>query len=277
MRVGPHRPDAVGEHEPARRRSRSASRSCRAGRSPTARWATSSGRGRRPVAEVVGAGDALRRAVVTGQRGEPPADPAREQGQALVGGGRPEQRRRREAQEVGRGSSCWLMADAVEGGVRGVVGDRAVVVDEPDEPGVLHAVGLGGRSRARAPARRAAVARGSARRSCAAASRRSGVAVLGRCGGCRAGRRARSSRSSSSSAVNVGSEVVEHAGGDSPSPSVGERRRNARGVEQAGRRSVPNVANGLGRVDRDRRRGGRRRRCGSRWTTGGPRRCRARS
>ena len=86
-RVRAHRADAVGEHEPALvgldRRPAVADLD----RLPRLVGDVERRR-RRPAPDVVGEGDARSLAVVAGQRGEPAADPAREQRQALVGGAR---------------------------------------------------------------------------------------------------------------------------------------------------------------------------------------------
>ena len=121
--VRPHRPDAVGEHEPAVVGLDGRSAVADLDRLPRPRSGTSSGLtvGQRRMSSEQAT--ALRRAVVAGERDEPPADPAREQRQALVGGGRAEQRRRRRrSRSRSVASSCWAMARAVERGVRGVVG-----------------------------------------------------------------------------------------------------------------------------------------------------------
>ena len=92
---------------------------------------------------MLGEGHGVGLAVRSRHRGEPTVDPSWEQPEALVGGGPPDERHGGEALEV-RGRK-QLLADvgSAVGGVGGVIRDRAIVVDEADEAGVLHSRLLG--------------------------------------------------------------------------------------------------------------------------------------
>ena len=95
-----------------------------------------------PDVRIVGERDGVRLPIKARQCGEPPVDPAREQGEALVGRDATGEGGDVEGHEVlGRRE---LLADgvAVIGGVRRVVGDVAVGVDESHEARVFHAVRL---------------------------------------------------------------------------------------------------------------------------------------
>ena len=82
--------------------------------------------------------------VLPRQHGIEPVDLAREECEALVADLGAVQGADLEVQEVVGLEDLRQDHLAVEGGVGGVVADRAVVVVELDEAGVLDAVGLGG-------------------------------------------------------------------------------------------------------------------------------------
>ena len=85
--------------------------------------------------------------VLPGEHRVLPVDHPGEEGEPLVPDLRPVQGAHLEVEEVLGLEHLRQGHPAVVGGVGGVVADPAVVVGEPDEPGVLDPVGLGGRRR----------------------------------------------------------------------------------------------------------------------------------
>src|ERR1700733_10593810 len=92
---------------------------------------------------MVGEGDGVGLAVRSRHRGVATVYSSGEQGQTLVGRGLPDERPRGEGLEVLGLEQLLTDVGSAVGRVGGVVGDRAVVVDEANETGVLHAGLLG--------------------------------------------------------------------------------------------------------------------------------------
>jgi len=93
-----------------------------------------------PSLETIAAQEMEILLIVTPQRGIEPIDLAGKQSHALVPGTNPVERDETEGEEVLGLDQLWQDREAVERGVGGVVGDRAIVVGETGEPGVFDSV-----------------------------------------------------------------------------------------------------------------------------------------
>ena len=164
---------------------------------------------------------------------------------------------------------------AVVGGVGGAVLDGAVVVGEPDEPGVLHAVALLGGRRAAGPAAASVMSAGKSTSYAEATSRRSRSTVAGRPGGA-----SRSGRSVGQRVLEIDAVEVGRAGRAAVCCRV---RRCARGRPApradgrcASRAALRRPATiGRSRSSKDHAAPARPRPCRNRSRTGGPHRWRA--